>query len=117
MFARRGRPGLINLDLALLHAPLIADGWNSFLTTVRTCNSLPVEIREIAFCRVAALTQAWYEWNIHVPIARQVCISDVALQGLQSVSHADWGRVGHRSRLASEQAAVVEVYGCDDEEG
>ena len=66
--ARRGAKGLIPLDLALLHAPMIADGWNGLLGAVRTKNSLPDDIREIAICRVALINEAWFEWDAHKPI-------------------------------------------------
>lgn len=66
--ARRGPRGLIPLDLALLHAPQIADGWNAFLGAVRTKTSLPDDLREIAICRVALINEAWFEWDAHKPI-------------------------------------------------
>ncbi|KAK5320574.1 hypothetical protein LTR93_006786 [Exophiala xenobiotica] len=66
--ARRGAMGLIPLDLTLLHAPKIADGWNALLGAVRTKNSLPDDIREIAICRPALINKAWFEWNAHAPI-------------------------------------------------
>ncbi|KAB2108602.1 hypothetical protein AG0111_0g2496 [Alternaria gaisen] len=65
---RRGEKGLIALDRTLLHAPLVADGWNSFLGSIRTKTSLPTAIRETAICRVAVLNKAWYEWESHSPI-------------------------------------------------
>lgn len=66
--ARRGEKGLIPLDLALLHAPKVADGWNSLLGAIRTRTSLSANIREIAICRPALINQAWFEWRAHVPI-------------------------------------------------
>ena len=68
ILVRRGERGLIPLDLALLHSPPIADGWNSLLGAVRTKTTLSADIREIAICRVALLNEAWFEWNAHVPI-------------------------------------------------
>ncbi|CAN9228276.1 hypothetical protein CC77DRAFT_1003358 [Alternaria alternata] len=65
---RRGEKGLIALDRTLLHAPPVADGWNSFLGSIRTKTSLPTAIRETAICRVAVLNKAWYEWESHSPI-------------------------------------------------
>ncbi|KAG9191434.1 hypothetical protein G6011_09522 [Alternaria panax] len=65
---RRGEKGLIALDRTLLHAPPVADGWNSFLGSIRTQTSLPIAIRETAICRVAVLNRAWYEWESHSPI-------------------------------------------------
>ncbi|OWY53457.1 4-carboxymuconolactone decarboxylase-like protein [Alternaria alternata] len=65
---RRGEKGLIALDRTLLHAPPVADGWNSFLGFIRTKTSLQTAIRETAICRVAVLNKAWYEWESHSPI-------------------------------------------------
>ena len=66
--ARRGPKGLIPLDLTLLHAPAIADGWNAMLGAVRTKTSLSPDIRELCICRVALLNKAWFEWDAHAPI-------------------------------------------------
>lgn len=64
---RRGGK-LIALDKALLHAPPVADGWNSFLGSIRTGTTLSASLRETAICRVAVLNRAWYEWEQHAPI-------------------------------------------------
>ncbi|KAK5085356.1 hypothetical protein LTS08_003181 [Lithohypha guttulata] len=66
--ARRGEKGLLPLDLALLHAPKVADGWNSLLGAIRGKTSLPDNIREIAICRPALINQAWFEWKHHAPL-------------------------------------------------
>ncbi|CAI6341241.1 unnamed protein product [Periconia digitata] len=65
---RRGPNGLLELDRALLHSPPVADGWNSFLASIRTQTSLSISIRELAICRVAVLNRAWYEWDHHAPL-------------------------------------------------
>ncbi|KAF2202799.1 4-carboxymuconolactone decarboxylase-like protein, partial [Delitschia confertaspora ATCC 74209] len=67
---RRGDEGLLELDLALLHSPPVADGWNSFLGAIRTGTTLPASIRETIICRVAVLNKAWYEWEQHMPLLR-----------------------------------------------
>ncbi|MCJ1479015.1 hypothetical protein MMC13_007699 [Lambiella insularis] len=97
--ARRGSRGLSELDRTLLHAPPIADGWNSFLGAVRTQTSLPADLREIAICRVAVLNEAWFEWKHHAPVAREAGVSEAALEGL---------RTGRMEGLGERQAAVVE---------
>ncbi|KAI1332705.1 AhpD-like protein [Xylariaceae sp. FL0255] len=66
--ARRAPRPLQALDLALLHSPPVADGWNSFLGAVRTKTGLPDKLREIAICRVAVCNEAWYEWAHHAPL-------------------------------------------------
>jgi len=80
ILARRGDNGLVALDRTLLHAPAIADGWNAFMVAIRNRNSLPGDLRELVFCRVAALTGAWYEWDIHSPIARKEGLGEAVLK-------------------------------------
>ncbi|KAI1658109.1 AhpD-like protein [Daldinia decipiens] len=74
--ARRAPRPLQALDLALLHSPAVADGWNSFLGAVRTRTSLDDRAREIAICRVAVCNGAWYEWGHHAPLARAAGVSE-----------------------------------------
>ena len=78
--ARRAPRPLQALDLALLHAPPIADGWNSFLGAIRTqTHSISADLRELAVCRVAAINRAWYEWGHHAPLATAAGVSDAGL--------------------------------------
>ncbi|KAJ3547607.1 hypothetical protein NM208_g1432 [Fusarium decemcellulare] len=50
---RRNPRPLQSLDLALLHSPPVADGWNSFLGAVRTKTSLSDDLRELAISGLA----------------------------------------------------------------
>ncbi|KAK8095615.1 4-carboxymuconolactone decarboxylase family protein [Apiospora kogelbergensis] len=77
--ARRAPRPLQPLDLALLHAPPVADGWNSFLGAVRTRTTLPASVRELAISRVAVVNGAWYEWGHHAPLAAEAGVSQRAL--------------------------------------
>jgi alkylhydroperoxidase family enzyme len=67
--ARRHPRPLIPLDLALLHSPAVADGWNSFLGAIRSRTIIDQGLLELAVCRVAVLNDAVYEWNAHAPLA------------------------------------------------
>ncbi|TDZ26075.1 hypothetical protein Cob_v000204 [Colletotrichum orbiculare MAFF 240422] len=67
--ARRHPRPLQALDLTLLHSPPVADGWNSFLSAVRTQTTIPADLRELAISRVAVVNKAWYEWGHHAPLA------------------------------------------------
>ena len=82
--ARRAPRPLQPLDLALLHSPPVADGWNSFLGAVRTKTTIPDDIREIAISRVAVVNRAWYEWMHHAPLAVKGGVSEA---GLGTVKH------------------------------
>ncbi|KAI1778676.1 AhpD-like protein [Hypoxylon cercidicola] len=78
--ARRAPRPLQPLDLTLLHAPAVADGWNSFLGAVRTRTSLDARSRELAICRVAVCNEAWYEWGHHAPLAVAAGVSADAME-------------------------------------
>jgi alkylhydroperoxidase family enzyme len=105
ILARRGAGGLIALDRTLLHAPVIADGWNAFMIAIRSRNSLPGDVRELVFCRVAALTGAWYEWNIHSPIARQEGLREDVLNVIKAREEVPMQ--DSLTRLSDLQMAVV----------
>ncbi|KAK7749994.1 hypothetical protein SLS62_008103 [Diatrype stigma] len=78
--ARRAPRPLQPLDLALLHSPPVADGWNAFLGAVRTRTAaLDPAVRELCICRVAACNRAWYEWAHHAPLAREAGVSEEAM--------------------------------------
>ncbi|KAI9874931.1 MAG: hypothetical protein M1830_009104 [Pleopsidium flavum] len=102
--SRRAPNPLQALDLTLLHSPPVADGWNSFLGAIRTRTSLPVDIREVAICRVAVLNQAWYEWMHHAPLASAGGVSDAGLRSL--LETASVGGDGDVEGLTEKQAAV-----------
>ncbi|KAI8629889.1 AhpD-like protein [Xylariaceae sp. FL1651] len=82
--ARRAPRPLQPLDLALLHSPPVADGWNAFLGAVRTRTSLPAVLRELAICRVAVCNAAWYEWAHHAPLAAAAGLGPKALEILKT---------------------------------
>lgn len=63
--ARRHPRPLIPLDLTLLHAPPLANGYNSFVGAIRSSTVLDQGLLELAISRVAILTNAVYEWNAH----------------------------------------------------
>uniref|UniRef100_A0A093W1F5 Uncharacterized protein YnjA n=1 Tax=Talaromyces marneffei PM1 TaxID=1077442 RepID=A0A093W1F5_TALMA len=65
---RRGSHGLLPLDRALLHSVFIADGWNTFLGSIRTKTSLHSILSELLICRVAVLNKASFEWDHHAPL-------------------------------------------------
>ncbi len=108
--ARRAPRPLQPLDLALLHAPPVADGWNAFLGAVRTRTTLPDDLREIAISRVAVVNRAWYEWAHHAPLAVAGGVSE---QGMEVVRRegplvlAGEGKVERPEGLSEKQWAVV----------
>ena len=77
---RRAPGELLLLDRALLHAPPVADGWNSFFGSIRQRSTLSDDIRELAISRVAVLTKAHFEWDQHSPLAEKAGVNLEALK-------------------------------------
>ncbi len=106
--ARRAPRPLQPLDLALLHAPPVADGWNAFLGAVRTRTpTLGADLREIAVCRVAVVNRAWYEWGHHAPLAAAAGVSPA---GMAAVAEDVPLAVGDKTASLTAQQWAVLVY-------
>ncbi|KAF2126411.1 4-carboxymuconolactone decarboxylase-like protein [Dothidotthia symphoricarpi CBS 119687] len=103
---RRGDKGLIALDRTLLHAPPVADGWNSFLGAIRTATSLSASVRETAICRVAVLNKAWYEWESHSPILRDA--PEISPEHVDAVLQSPPRQV--KNSIQDEKHAAVMAY-------
>jgi alkylhydroperoxidase family enzyme len=106
--ARRAPRPLQPLDLALLHSPPVADGWNSFLGAIRTQTSLTSDIRELAISRVAVVNRAWYEWMHHAPLAAKAGVSQEALEVVKN--ERPLGGSARPGLLLSEKQWAVLVY-------
>ncbi|OAQ70637.1 4-carboxymuconolactone decarboxylase [Pochonia chlamydosporia 170] len=105
--ARRAPRPLQSLDLALLHSPPLADGWNSFLGAVRTKTSVGDDFRELAISRVAVCNRAWYEWKHHAPLAAQAGVSKEALEVVKTEGPLEGLE---RPEVLSERQWAVLVY-------
>jgi isovaleryl-CoA dehydrogenase len=105
---RKPRP-LIPLDLALLHNPSVADGWNSFIGAIRTKTSVPEGLKELAISRVAVLNKAVHEWDIHAALAVKAGVSrDTMKLVLETpVTGRSWRRDGIMEGLRDEEEAVI----------
>ena len=101
---RRNPRPLQSLDLALLHSPPVADGWNSFLGAVRTQTSLSDDLRELAISRVAVCNKAWYEWKHHAPLAVKGGVSEAGLEAIKQET------LGERPAELSEKQWAVLLY-------
>lgn len=102
---RRAPRALQPLDLALLHSPPLADGWNSFLGAVRTKTNLAADLRELAISRVAVCNRAWYEWKHHAPLAVEAGVSNEALETVKQ--EGELAEVEKPAALNDRQWAVL----------
>lgn len=105
--ARRAPRPLTSLDLALLHSPPVADGWNSFLGAVRTRTLLPADLRELAICRVASVNRAWYEWMHHAPLATAAGVGDGAMELVKTRAGPLGDATKPEGELSAKQWAVL----------
>lgn len=80
---RGGR--LLNLYRVLMHSPTVAEAWLAFFTAIRQRCDLSARARELAILQVALLNGAQYEFEQHVPFAREAGVSDAQLAALE-----DW---------------------------
>jgi alkylhydroperoxidase family enzyme len=110
--ARRAPRPLIPLDLALLHNPNIADGWNTLLGAIRSKTSLPQRVTELAVCRIAVLNKASYEWKSHSPLAAAGGVSKEGLQTVLDTPRLPQGKSGKSDGEGglSEKEWAVLVY-------
>lgn len=110
--ARRAPRPLIPLDLALLHNPNIADGWNTLLGAIRSKTTLPQRVTELAVCRVAVLNDASYEWQSHSPLALAGGVSKEGLATVLSTPRLPQGKSGKSEGEGglSEKEWAVLVY-------
>jgi AhpD family alkylhydroperoxidase len=84
----RERGRISPLYQILLNAPEIAQGWEALLTAIRNRNSLPPVIREMIILRVAVLNRAQYEFDAHVPHAKNAGMSDEKIEALKQLEIA-----------------------------
>src|SRR5450432_378995 len=79
--AERGR--ISALYQALLNSAPLAEGWEKLLTAIRNRSSLPPDLREIVILRVAVLNRAPFEFEAHLPVARNAGVPDAKLAAIQ----------------------------------
>jgi AhpD family alkylhydroperoxidase len=117
--ARRHPRPLISLDLALLHSPPVADGWNSFLGAIRSHTVLDAGLLELAVCRVALLNDAVYEWNAHAPLALKAGVKPEQLQEVKELDREFFlrGRSSHRLNIDASTATTATDGEDDNKEG
>lgn len=109
--ARRGGT-LLNLDRLLLHSPVLAQGWNTFMGAVRTGLSVDPRLAELAICEVAVLNGADYEFLHHAPEYLRAGGSQAQLDALQDTGgHPDPALFDERGRdtLALTAAMTREI--------
>jgi AhpD family alkylhydroperoxidase len=81
--ASRGK--ITPLYQVLLNSLPVARGWESLLTAIRQQMALDPAIRELIILRVAVLNGADYEFQVHVPYAREAGVSDAKIAAVKAI--------------------------------
>ncbi|KAJ4123653.1 hypothetical protein NW765_006687 [Fusarium oxysporum] len=104
------------LDLALLHSPHVAAGWNTFVGAIRTKTSLADDLRELAIYRIAVVNRAWYEWMHHEPLAVNSGVSSESMNEIMKEGVKDetfeWFKSLASDQKVIEVVATVACYNC-----
>jgi AhpD family alkylhydroperoxidase len=82
ILAERGE--ILLLYRVLLNSAALAAGWEQMLTAVRNRSSLPAQLRELVILRVAVLNRAPFEFDAHLPLAREAGIGEEKIAGLHA---------------------------------
>ena len=110
---RRGK--LLNLYRVLLNSPSVADAWQAFNNAVRFQTGLDEQTRELAIMRVAQLTGADYQFQIHATkYAPEAGISPQQIAALDGSEHSSLFQPAHRALLAYADAMTVRVEVSDE---
>jgi alkylhydroperoxidase family enzyme len=104
---------LLNLYRMLLHSPPVAEGWLGFLTAIRQKCSLPARVRELVIMRIAVLNAAEYEFEAHLPFAREERVSDAQIEALRTGNLALFDE-RERAALAYAEAMTRTIRVPDD---
>jgi alkylhydroperoxidase family enzyme len=111
--ARGGR--LLNLYRVMLHSPSIADAWQAFNNAIRFHTKLDEQTRELAILRVAQLTGADYQFQIHAEkYAPEVGITPQQIAALEGSEHSSLFQPAHRALLAYADAMTKTIEVPDD---
>ncbi len=75
--------GIINLYRALGNSPSILRNFLRLGNSLLAYGQLPPNLRELAILRISQMTGADYEWAHHIPLAKQVGVSEEQIKTLK----------------------------------
>ena len=105
--AERGK--VIDLYKVLLNSPAVMEGWLSFFTAIRRKSKLGGRYRELAILRVAIVNRADFEYQAHLPFARQEGVSAEQIAALETWNTASVFDAAERAVLAYSDSMTREI--------
>ena len=110
----RERGKVLNLYKMLLHSPPVAEGWLAFFTAIRQNAALPGRYRELAILRVAVLNGADYEFEVHVPFARNEGFAQAVIDALRAGRVPDGLEGADRAVIAYADSMTRQIHVPDE---
>ncbi len=106
---------LLNLYRALLNSPSFAEAWQAFNQAIRFKSVLDDQARELAIMRVAQLTGADYQFQIHATrYAPEAGITPQQIAALDGSEHSSLFQPAHRVLLAYADAMTLAIEVPDE---
>lgn len=90
----RGSVGLGAIYRTLLISPTFAEGFTQFFSAMRHRSVVPMDVRELAMCRVGALNGAAYEWMHHMPLLKKAGVGEEGIETIRSARSGTLGQDG-----------------------
>ena len=110
-----GRP-VANIYRTLAKHPALYRPRQELSEYIRTRNTLPPRLRELAILRIGALCGSDYEWGAHAPAGRSAGLNDAEIRRIAMTPPASTPTApmtGWNARDASVIRATDELYGFD----
>ncbi|KIW09200.1 uncharacterized protein PV09_00128 [Verruconis gallopava] len=103
--------GVGPLYQTLAHSPALFKGFLEFFGAIRNQSTLPLDIMELAMCRVGALNGVAFEWMHHAPLLEKAGVSAEGLETVRTILPGYVGKDGEKG-LKSEHWAVLKFTDC-----
>jgi 4-carboxymuconolactone decarboxylase len=93
--------------LAMLDVPDLANAIQSIGAAIRFSGALPAPLREVAILATAAAFGSGYEWDYHLPIARDLGVEETTITAAASGRSAEAATPAHQAIIALCRDAVL----------
>jgi alkylhydroperoxidase family enzyme len=99
------------LYTTLVHSPDMFKGFRKFFGAIRYKSTLPLDIMELAMCRVGALNGAAFLWMHHAPLLEKAGVSAEGVETVRTILPGYVGTDGEKG-LSREYWTVLRFVDC-----
>jgi alkylhydroperoxidase family enzyme len=99
------------LYTTLVHSPGMFKGFRKFFGAIRFQSTLPLDIMELAMCRVGVLNKAAFLWMLHLPMLEEGGLSAEGIETVRTILPGYVGTDGERG-LSIKYWTVLRFVDC-----